>query len=125
MDRGAGGAWSGNVEENVVYLVSINPVRDFASWKTTLDSQRHVLTRYRVRRHWLFRGSDDPNEVMTVFELPAFEDAERLLRSVEVDMPAWMDRAGLTIYPSFFIGEPVDVVNYTTDEAAGKSQGTH
>jgi hypothetical protein len=89
----------------MVFLVSIHPVQDYDTWKAQLDGHRRVLGRAGVVRHWIYRGADDPNEVMTVFELPSLEAAERFLLSAEVGAANWMDRARLEIYPSFFVGE--------------------
>lgn len=96
----------------MVYLVSINPVQDFDAWKELVDDHRHVLARAGVTRHWLFRGADDPNEVMAVFELPSLESAARFLRSAEVGVGEWLDRSGLEIYPTFFVGEHVESHQY-------------
>ena len=86
----------------MVFLVSIHPVQDYDVWKAQLDDHRRALGRAGVTRHWLYRGADDPNEVMTVFELPSLEAAGRFLRSAEVGVADWMDRAGLeeTVEPA-------------------------
>jgi hypothetical protein len=100
----------------MVYLVSIHPVQDYDVWKAQLDDHRRALGRAGVTRHWLYRGADDPNEVMTVFELPSLEAAGRFLRSAEVGVADWMDRAGLEIYPTFFVGEHTDSYEYPAHE---------
>ena len=95
-----------------VYLASIYPVADFDAWQGELHRARRALARLGVTRHWVLRGSDDPKEVMSILELPSQEHAERLLASTELNMPQWMGRIGLEIYPTFFVGEPVDVQEY-------------
>ena len=95
-----------------VYLVSIYPVPDVAAWMADLHRRERALAQLGVSRHWVLRGVDDPSEVMTVLELPSREDAERLLRSSDVDVRAWMDEVGLEIYPSLFLGQPADVREY-------------
>jgi hypothetical protein len=96
----------------MVYLVSIIPIPNYEAWKADLDGAQRALSRLGVSRHWIYRGADDPNEVMTVFELPSLEHAQRFLKSTELDVPAWMDRIGLEIYPTFFVGEQTEVVDY-------------
>ena len=96
----------------MVYLASIHPIPDFETWKAELDRAHKALARLGVSRHWIYRGSDDPREIMTVFELPSLEHARRMLSSTEVDVPAWMDRIGLEIYPTFFVGEQIEDRSY-------------
>jgi hypothetical protein len=100
-------AWTGKV-----YLVGIYPVRDFARWKAELDGAERGLARLGVTRHWILRGVDDSGEVMSVLELPSREAAERLLKSTEVDVPGWLERVGLEIYPSLFLGGLLDAHDY-------------
>jgi hypothetical protein len=100
----------------MVYLVSIHPVQDYDVWKGQLDAHRRTLGRAGVTRHWIYRGADDPDEVMTVFELPSLEAAQRFLRSAEVAVGGWMDTAGLSIYPSFFVGELTGSHDYPAAE---------
>lgn len=96
----------------MVYLVSIIPVGRYEGWKQDFDDVRPILARLGVRRHWLLRGADDRDEVMMVLELPSVEHARRLLKSDELHVPEWLDRMGLEIYPTFFVGERVEVVEY-------------
>jgi len=95
-----------------VYLASIYPVVNFDAWQSELHGARRALARLGVTRHWVLRGSDDPKEVMSILELPSREHAERLLASRDVNLAEWMDRIGLEIYPTFFVGEPVDIQEY-------------
>jgi hypothetical protein len=95
-----------------VYLASIYPVGDFDAWQGELHRARRALARLGVTRHWVFRGADDPKEVMSILELPSRQHAEQLLASTELNMAGWMERIGLEIYPTFFVGAPVDVQDY-------------
>jgi hypothetical protein len=102
-----------NVESTgKVYMASIFAVSDFDRWQSDLHRARRALTRLGVTRHWIFRGSDDPKEIMSILELPSRDHAERLLASSELDLPGWMDRIGLEIYPTFFVGERIDIQEY-------------
>jgi hypothetical protein len=105
-----------------VYLVSIIPIPNFAVWQAELEGATRVLARLGVSRHWVYRGADGGDEVMTVFELPSLDHAARLLRSTEVDIPAWMDRIGLEVYPSFFVGEQTEAYVYP-EPARGPRSG--
>ena len=97
----------------MVYLVSIHPVGDYDVWKAEVNRVRAELARFGVTRQWLYRGTDDRNEIMSVLELPSVEHAERLMRSAEADIPGLLDRSGLEIYPTFFLGEQVEVREYS------------
>ena len=107
----------------MVYQVSIHPVQDYDVRKGQLDGHRRALGRAGVTRHWLYRGADDRNEVMTVFELPSLEHAARFLRSAEVGVAEWMDRAGLEIYPTFFVGEHADTYEYPVPGGRPRQEG--
>ena len=107
-----------------VYLTSIHPVGDFEAWKSELHQARRALARLGVTRHWVFRGADDPREVMSILELPSQEHAERLLRSKELDVSGWMERVGLDIYPSFFVGQAIEVQEYPTAAPGPNQSGT-
>ncbi len=102
----------GSTPPQRVYLATIYPVPDFDTWQTELHRARRALGRLGVTRHWVFRGADDPKEVMSILELPSQEHAERLLSSAELNISWWMDRIGLEIYPTFFVGEAVEVQDY-------------
>jgi hypothetical protein len=96
----------------MVYLASILPVPDYDEWKTDLARGVHRRRRYGVSRHWIYRGSDDANEVMLVLELPSLEHAKNLLSSYESGIREWMDEVGLEIYPTFFVGERTEELTY-------------
>lgn len=97
----------------MVYLVSIHPVRDYDAWKTEVDRLRGDLARLGVTRQWVYRGTDDRNEIMSVLELPSVAHAERLLTSAQADIPGLLERSGLEIYPTYFLGEQVEVREYS------------
>jgi hypothetical protein len=100
-----------------VYLAAIYAVGDYEVWQREQYRALRVLARHGVTRHWFFRGVDDPKEIMSIFELPSQEQAERLLTSKELNVSAWMDRSGLEIYPGHFLGQPVKM-----DEHASPAQ---
>ena len=96
----------------MVYLVGIFAVPNYDVWKTEMVRGRERRRRHGVTRHWVYRGSDDPNEVMMVMELPTVEDAKAFLASPEAGTRAWMDRIGMEIYPAFFVGERIEEADY-------------
>jgi hypothetical protein len=97
----------------MVYLVTILPVDDYQQWVTDLEASADALSTLGVTRHWLFRATDDHREIMNVFELPSVEHAKRMLQSSELDIPGWLERTGLEIYPTFFLGEQSGFKEYS------------
>jgi hypothetical protein len=89
-----------------VLLVAIHAVRDFATWERSLTEQLERLGALGVVGHRLYRSVDDPNEVMVALELESREHAEALMQDSE-QLRAWLDRAGVEVYPSVFVGEEV------------------
>ena len=89
-----------------VLLVAIHPVRDFATWERMLSEGIQRLEGQGVVGHRLYRSVDDPNEVMVAMEFASKEHAEALLQQSE-QLRAWLDQAGVDIYPSVFIGTEV------------------
>jgi hypothetical protein len=55
---------------------------------------------------------DDPSGIITILEVPSLEHARQLSTSTSIEMPNWMERIGLEIYPTFFVGEQTDVHDY-------------
>ena len=96
----------------MVYLVGIFAVPNYDVWKTEMVRGTERRRRHGVTRHWIYRGSDDPDEVMVVFELPSLEGAKAFLASPEAGIRAWMDRIGMEIYPAFFVGEHIEEADY-------------
>jgi len=90
----------------MVRLVMIHSVRDYDQF---IDRFREGDGRRELRgivRHWVHRSVDNPSEVMVTLELETRAEAEALLAAGE-QIQAWIERAGVDIYPAIFIGEVV------------------
>ena len=98
----------------MVQMVLIHPVRDFDDFinQFSLGGQRRAQR--GIIRHSIHRAVDNPNEVMITFEFRSREDAENLLAADQA-IQAWLDRAGVDIYPAVFLGELVDHSSAATD----------
>ena len=84
----------------------IHSVRDYESFISRFhegDGRRELRG---IQRHWVHRSVDNPNEVMVTLELESRAEAEALLAAGE-QIQAWIERAGVDIYPAVFIGEVV------------------
>ena len=88
----------------MVRLVMIHSVSDYDQF---IDRFREGDGRRELRgivRHWVHRSVDNPSEVMVTLELETRAEAEALLAAGE-QIQAWIERAGVDIYPAIFIGE--------------------
>ena len=90
----------------MVRVVMIHSVRNFDEFIDRFhegDGRRELRG---VVRHWVHRSVDNPSEVMVTLELETRAEAEALLGAGE-QIQAWIERAGVDIYPAVFIGEVV------------------
>ena len=97
----------------MVRLVIIHSVSDYDQF---IDRFREGDGRRELRgivRHWVHRSVDNPSEVMVTLELETRAEAEALLAAGE-QIQAWIERAGVDIYPAIFIGEVVAASANTT-----------
>ncbi len=62
-----------------------------------------------VRTVWVFQAFDDPREVMIVQELDTEEHAWSWAHRHDAAMD-WMERTGVGVYPSLFVGEFLDLL---------------
>jgi hypothetical protein len=89
-----------------VRVVAVYAVRDFDRFCEQFalsDARRSEVGVLDTKIH---RSVDNPNEVMVTLEMRSTDDALALLTS-DNRIRAWMDRAGVEAYPSFFVGTPV------------------
>ncbi len=94
-------------EAGMVRLVAIYPVRDFDDFRREMAKNDEARAQRGITLQSIHRSVDNPNEVMVTVEFASRAEAEELLRSPDT-LRAWMDRAGVDIYPAVFVGEPVD-----------------
>lgn len=90
----------------MVRLVAIYAVRDFEEFRAEMANNDTVRAQRGISLQSIHRSVDNPNEVMVTVELNSRAAAEELLQSPET-LRAWMDRAGVDIYPAVFVGEVV------------------
>ena len=101
-------------DDGSVRVVAIYPVRDvdeFCAQLATMYLRRNELGVLKTSVH---RSVDNPNEVMVTFDMRSQEDALALFTSDD-RVHAWMDRAGVEVYPAFFVGAPVNAQLPTSD----------
>lgn len=82
----------------------IHSVPDYERWATVIRESRRPVP--GVTAMSVYRSVDDPNEVMVELDLESAEAAGQLISSE--DLRDLLDRAGVEIYPSAFVGQIVD-----------------
>ena len=93
-------------DDGPVRVVAIYPVRDVDEFCTQLATMQLRRNELGVLRTSVHRSVDNPHELMVTFDMRSQEDALALFTSDD-RVRAWMDRAGVEVYPAFFVGEPV------------------
>lgn len=90
-----------------VRVVAIYPVRDFEEYRAQYGLTEARRAELGVIAASLHRSVDNPDEVMVTFEMRSAADALALF-TADDRIRAWMDRAGVDVYPAVFVGRAVD-----------------
>jgi hypothetical protein len=89
-----------------VRVVAVYAVRNFDKFCEEFALSDARRSEVGVLDTEIHRSVDNPNEVMVTLEMRSTADALALLTSDD-RIRAWMDRAGVEAYPSFFVGRSV------------------
>lgn len=81
-------------------------VEDFDRWKGGYDEARPIRDELGVRRHGIYQGTDDPNDV-TVYHVFDTVEAAREFTS-DPRLREVMDRIGVTGEPEIWVTEEVE-----------------
>jgi len=92
----------------VTVLVVKHKVRDFGVWKSVFDEREPVRWWRGVRRHWLYRSAEDPDDVVVAIEFPSPEQARAYLQDPELRQA--MQRGGVHGEPHIHLCEPVQII---------------
>ena len=86
-------------------------VADFEQWKPVFDQMAEVRKEHGCRRHWVYRGAEDPNQVVASTEWPSHESARAFLSDPRLTEA--MQRAGVVGQPELmWVGDEVDSAEY-------------
>jgi len=91
------------VSDGPVRVVAIYPVRDFEEFRRQFAGTEARAAELGMIAATVHRSVDNPNEVMVTFEMRSADDALALL-TADDRVRAWMDRAGVDVYPAVFVG---------------------
>lgn len=81
---------------------------DFERWKGMFDEDPVGREEHGVTRHWVYRGTDDPNQVVVSLEFSSADEAKAFLAEPAL-REAWK-RAGLA--PQARVVEEVEAHTY-------------
>lgn len=88
-------------------------IEDYDAWKSAFDAHASTRMEFGSQGYRLFRSSEDPNELVMLFEWDSVENAHRFLE--ESDLRDVMQEAGV-------VGEPaiqfIDEIEAKTPEKA-------
>ncbi|MET0144903.1 MAG: hypothetical protein ABW122_14050 [Ilumatobacteraceae bacterium] len=99
-----------------VVVVAVHEVPDYERWKRAFDRGMELIVSPGMLAHRLYHATDAADEVLVAFDFDTLENAEAFLASAD---QAWLDNAGLDVYPPVFVGRPVEIVDHTPPDAVG------
>jgi hypothetical protein len=79
------------------YLLVRAKVQNFESWKKAYDAHLSVRQEYGLAQEQLFRGADDPNDVVLLFKAASLDRAKAFMNNPAI---------GEVIQKSGVIGRP-------------------
>jgi heme-degrading monooxygenase HmoA len=85
-------------------------VRDYDAWKPVFDEHQSVREAHGAIRHWLYRSTDDPNDVVVSTEFRSAADARSFVE--DPSLKEAMDRAGVEGPPTLLSLEEVEAIDY-------------
>ena len=87
-----------------------HPIRDFGTWKETFDRFSYFRQQSGVRRHQVFRPTDDPNYVIIELEFDSSSEAESFLAALWRNVwSSWEAASALVGEPQTRIVEAVEI----------------
>jgi hypothetical protein len=76
-------------------------VADFSKWKAAYDSYLAIRQKAGLKEKCVLHNIDDPNEVITLFELEDVQKAREFFNSA--DLRGAMQQAGTADKPDFYL----------------------
>ena len=82
------------------YMVVRHKIRDYSVWKPGYDADLPRRTEAGLTEKHLFRGADDPNEIIALFEAKDLSRAKAFAESA--DLRQIMQKAGVVDQPDIY-----------------------
>ena len=90
-------------------VVGIHQVPAYDRWKRAFDWAMSLPGHVGLLGYRLYRAADDADEILVALDFERVADAEAWLMKAD---QAWLDKAGMSMYPPTFVGEPIDEGRY-------------
>lgn len=81
-----------------------------------MHSAASVFAASGVRKVWVFRAFDDPQEVMILQDVDSEASARRWIKQHHGSAD-WMEDAGIGVYPPLFVGEFIEMMPVSGSDA--------
>ena len=88
------------------YLIIRHKIEDYDRWKPVFDDHGPTRAEFGSTGYQLFRLEDDPNELVTIFEVNDLDKARALVASD--DLREAMQRAGVADQPDIYFLKEVE-----------------
>ncbi len=88
------------------YILVHHKVTEYAKWKTVFDEHAGMRGSGGSKGGWLFQGTDDPNEIVIVFEWESLDKARAFTSSD--DLREAMEKAGVAGPPTIIFMEEIE-----------------
>lgn len=82
------------------YMLVRHKVKDFSAWKHDYDAHRPKRVEAGVAEKYVLHGTDNPNEVVVLFEANDLDKAKAFANSA--DLRQTMEKAGVTDKPDIY-----------------------
>jgi len=93
----------------MAYLLIRHKHKDYTKWKTVFDEHSVTRNASGSKGARLFRNTDNPNEMVIIFEWDSLEKAKKFAQSE--DLKKTMQRAGVIDKPDIYFLEEVERVS--------------
>ena len=84
----------------MAYMLVKHKVEDYKKWKTVYDGHESIRKKSGSKGAHLFRGKDNSNELVILFEWDSVENAKKFAASQ--DLRETMQKAGVVEMPDIF-----------------------
>ena len=87
-------------------------VADYAKWKPVFDERQSSRAQHGAKRHWVYRSTEDGNDVAISVEFPTVDQAKAY--AADPALREAMARAGVSGPPEFAYLEETEHKTYET-----------
>jgi len=102
-------------------VVVRHKVHNYRNWKKVFDDNLDLCREYGLKRGWVYRNADDPNELIVSFEVERLSRAREFFNDPSLRQA--MDKAGVAEEPTIFFLEEAAAVPELATAGQGRARG--